>query len=317
MKVVDIKNVLVIGAGTMGEGIVQNFAQSGLMVQVAARHQETLDKCLKQVEYNLNQFKEFKLLKEEPSVIKSRIKSIVASNLTTALKECDYVVETVPEVLQTKKELLSQIDSLRQDIVIASNTGSFTITDLAEGLKNPGRVVGLHYFNPAHIIPAVEIHRGQNTSDEVVEFTRALMVKSGKKPVLVRKVLPGFVVNRITGAMEREIDFLLDNGVITPEELDVALKGSFGFRLACMGPMEAEDMIGLDTAMRVGERIFKVLSNATEPSPDLVAKVKKGELGIKSGKGWYDYTGKSKTDVLEGINRRLLRQLALFNSTEK
>ena len=317
MKVEDIKNVLVIGAGTMGEGIVQNFAQCGLMVQVVARHQETLDKCLNQVEHNLNQFKEFGLLKESPSAIKSRVKPVLASSLTAALKECDYVVETVPEVLQTKKDLLLQIDSLRQDVVIASNTGSFTITDLAEGLRNPSRIVGLHYFNPAHIIPAVEIHRGQHTLDEAVELTRALMVKSGKKPVLVRKVLPGFVVNRITGAMEREIDYLLDNGVITPEELDVALKGSFGFRLACMGPMEAEDMIGLDIAMRVGERVFKVLSNATEPSPDLVAKVKKGELGIKAGKGWYDYTGKSKAEVLEGINRRLLRQLALFNSTDK
>ena len=209
-----------------------------------------------------------------------------------ALKDCDYIVETVPEVIETKKELLKQIDSLHHDIVIASNTGSFTITDLADGLKNPGRVVGLHYFNPAHIIPAVEIHRGQHTADEAVGLTRVLMMKSGKKPVLVKKVLAGFVVNRITGAMEREIDYLLDNGVITPEELDVALKGSFGFRLACMGPMEAEDMIGLDTAMRVGERVFKVLSNATEPSPELAAKVKKGELGIKAGKGWYDYTRK-------------------------
>lgn len=317
MKIEDIKKVLVIGAGTMGEGIVQNFAQCGLMVLVSARHQETLDKCLSQVEYNLNQFKEFKLLKEDPSVIKSRITPVLVSNLMSALKECDFIVETVPEVLETKKELLKQIDSLRQDIVIASNTGSFTITDLADGLKKPDRIVGLHYFNPAHIIPAVEIHRGQHTSEETVELTRVLMTKSGKKPVLVKKVLPGFVVNRITGAMEREIDYLLDNDVITPEELDVALKGSFGFRLACMGPMEAEDMIGLDTAMRVGERVFKVLSNATEPSPELVAKVKKGELGIKSGKGWYDYKGKSKSEVLEAINRKLLRQLALFNSSEK
>jgi 3-hydroxyacyl-CoA dehydrogenase len=317
MKLLDIKNVLVIGAGTMGEGIAQNFAQAGLSVRVVARRQETLDTCLRQIEHSLHQFEEFDLLKESLKTILARIQTVKAENLQHALKDCHYVVETIPEVLQTKKEMLLQLQELPQDVIIGSNTSSFTISDLSEGLKYPERIVGLHYFNPAHIIPAVEIHRGKHTSDEAVQLTRELMLKSGKKPILVRKILPGFVVNRITGAMEREIDYLLDNDVITPEELDIVLKGSFGFRLACLGPMEAEDFIGLDTAMRVSGKIFKDLSNATEPSQQLVEKVEKGELGFKSGKGWYDYTNKSKEKVLEERDRKLLRQLALFMEINK
>jgi 3-hydroxyacyl-CoA dehydrogenase len=234
------------------------------------------------------------------------------------MKDCDYVVESIPEVLETKKETLAQIEACSSlDIIIGSNTGSFPITELANGMKNPARVVGLHYFNPAHIMPTVEIHRGQKTTDEAVEITRELMTRVGKKPVMVRKEVLGFIVNRITGAMEREIDYLLDEGIVTPEDRDTAIKGSIGFRMACLGPQEIEDMLGLDTAMRVGGRVFKVLSNATEPSPQLIEKVKKGELGIKSGKGWYDYTGKSITEVNDKNNRKLLQQLALFYAREK
>jgi 3-hydroxyacyl-CoA dehydrogenase len=143
------------------------------------------------------------------------------------------------------------------------------------------------------------------------------MVRVGKKPVIVQKAVPGFIINRLTGAMEREIDYLIDEGIVTAEDLDTAVKASYGFRLACLGPMEAEDMIGLDTSARVSARMFKVLSNRTEPSPKLLEKVDKGELGIKSGKGWYDYSGKTREEIGDSINRRLLKQLVLFREAEK
>jgi 3-hydroxyacyl-CoA dehydrogenase len=184
-------------------------------------------------------------------------------------------------------------------------------------MKNPARLIGVHYFNPAHIIPVVEIHRGEKTTDETVELACGLVQKAGKKAVLVKKILPGFIVNRLTGALEREIDYLLDEGVVSPEDLDTAVKGSIGFRMACLGPQETEDMIGLDTSMIVSSRIFKQLSNATEPSPKLVAKVKAGELGIKCGKGWYDYTDKTRAVVLEENNRKLMQQLAVYKAREK
>ena len=316
MDAVEIKNVAVIGAGMMGEGIAQNFAEAGIAVRLIARDQQRLEQSLARIQSNLNLFEEFGLLNESPETIHSRIETIPSKNMTRETEGCEYIVESIPEVMETKKLIFSQLDPLPPEVIIASNTSSFTITALAEGMQTPHRVVGLHYFNPAHIIPAVEIHRGQETSEDVVNITRELMIRAGKKPVIVRKTVPGFIINRLTGAMEREIDYLIDEGIVTPEDLDIAVKASYGFRLSCMGPMAQEDMIGLDTAARVSGNVFKVLSNKTEPSPVLLAKVEKGELGIKSGKGWYDYSGQTREEVAEKINRRLLKQLALFKSVE-
>ncbi|MBW1799718.1 MAG: 3-hydroxybutyryl-CoA dehydrogenase, partial [Deltaproteobacteria bacterium] len=310
----DIKDVLVIGSGIMGLGIAQNFAQAGLTVRVVDREMDILERCMAQIDANLKLFMGYGLLKEEPATVKARLIPYLTKDLDEAMKGCDFVVEAVPEIIELKKELFAKMDTLPERVILSSNTSSLTISSMAGDMRTPARVVGLHYFNPAHIIPAVEIHRGKHTSDEVVEVTRALMLRVGKKPVLVRKEVPGFIINRLTGAMEREIDYLLDEGVVTPEDLDTAVKASYGFRLACLGPMEAEDMIGLDTAARSSSNIFKVLSNKTEPSPQLLEKVNRGELGIKSGRGWYDYSGRSTEEIMDERNRLLLKQLALFMS---
>ena len=313
----EIKNVAVIGAGgIMGIGIVQTFASAGMSVRMIARNKERLEESLASVKANLELFDEFKLLNEKPAAILSRISIMPTEDMLKATEGCDYVVESVPEVLDTKKAIYTQLDKLPADVIIGSNTSSFTIDTLTADMKTPERVVGLHYFNPAHIIPAVEIHRGSKTTDEVVKITKELMIKTGKKPVIVLKTVPGFIINRLTGALEREVAYLIDEGIVSPEDLDIAVKSSYGFRLSCMGPMAQEDLIGLDTCARVSGRVFGLLSNRTDASPALLAKVEKGELGIKSGKGWYDYSGKSKDDVNDKINRRLLKQLALFRSVE-
>jgi len=317
MKVENINNVVVVGAGVMGVGIAQSFAQAGLSVRLVDQAAEILDGAMSQIASNLRLFMEYDLLSEDPLLIQSRIKTCLSKDLEKAVKSCHFAVESIAEIVDFKKELFARLDALPEDIILTSNTSSFTISSIAEGLRSPGRVVGLHYFNPAHIIPAVEIHRGRHTSDFAVDVTKALMLKVGKKPVLVRKEVPGCIINRLTGAMEREIDYLIDEGIVTPEELDIAVKASYGFRLSCLGPMEAEDIIGLDLAAKVSDRIFKVLSNKTEPSPMLLEKVKKGEVGIKSGKGWYDYKGRTKEEISDRINRRLLRQLSLYQALEK
>jgi 3-hydroxyacyl-CoA dehydrogenase len=313
----EIRKAAVIGAGIMGVGIVQTFSEAGISVRMIARNQQRLEQSLASVTANVRLFDEFNLLKEAPSAITSRIEIVPTEDMASATQGCDFVLETIPEVLDTKKMIFSQLDQLPPEVIIASNTSSFTMDMLTENLKSPQRMLGLHYFNPAHIIPAVEIHKGRHTTDKAVEQTRALMIRTGKKPVIVRKTVPGFIINRLTGAMEREIDYLIDEGIVSPEDLDIAVKASYGFRLSCMGPMAAEDMIGLDTSARVSANVFKLLSSKTEPSPVLLEKVKKGELGIKSGKGWYDYSGKTREEVNDTINRRLLKQLALFRSVEK
>jgi 3-hydroxybutyryl-CoA dehydrogenase len=316
MDVKRIDRVAIIGAGIMGIGIAQTFAQAGITVCLSDISQEILDKAFLQIKANLSQFQEFGILSESVSLVLSRIMPVLRGSLKTELGRCGYIVEVIPELLAEKKKLFAELEVYSPTAVISSNTGSLTIGELAQGMKYPSRLIGVHYFNPAHIIPTVEIHSGPETSAETVEITHSLMIKTGKKPVIVRKEVPGFIVNRLTAALTREINYMIDEGIVTPEDLDTAVKGSIGFRMSCLGPMETEDMIGLDTSMRVSERTFKVLSNAAGPSPQFVAKVKAGELGIKAGKGWYNYQGRSTAEVLEEKNRILLSQLALFNKRE-
>lgn len=308
----NINTVAIVGAGIMGEGIAQGFAQTGFTVKVFDLNDEILASCKSNIETNLNTFSQFQLLHESTETVLSRIEFQKSDGSLQAYLDVDFVVEVLPEVLELKQKFFAALDALPEHVILASNTSSMTISKIAATMKSAHRLIGLHYFNPANIIPAVEIHTGSQTSQNVIDTTQALMLKIGKQPVLVRKEVPGFIINRLTGAMEREIDFLLDEGVVTPEDLDVAVKASFGFRLACMGPMEAEDMIGLDTAARASANIFPTLSNANDPSPGLLEKVKKGEIGIKSGKGWYDYPSDTKAKNVTLNNEKLLRQLKLF-----
>jgi len=305
----EIRRVVLVGAGIMGEGIAQNLAQAGLYVKLVDQTGEILDRCLNQIDINLKQFSETGLLHEMPAVIKARIKPVLTGDLLAAVDDCDIMIEAIPEILELKRQLFTQLDARRPDIILASNTSSITITALAEGLNNPGRVVGVHYFNPAHIIPLVEIHRGALTLDTAVTIMRELMLKTGKKPILVKKVVPGFVVNRIQGAIAREIGYLIDNEVVTPEDLDTAIKSSVGMRYALFGPMEQEDVTGLDTAVRIGTQVFKTLSNAAEPPAALKERVSQGFLGVKSGRGWYDYQGRPRTQIISERNQKLLKLL--------
>jgi 3-hydroxybutyryl-CoA dehydrogenase len=149
-----------------------------------------------------------------------------------------------------------------------------------------------------------------------VEIARELIVRIGKAPILIRKEVPGFLVNRIQAAMGREANFLIEQGVVTPEELDIAAKASYGFRLACTGPLEQQDLSGLDTISRGMQQLYRELNNATEPSPHILQKVSRGELGVKSGKGWYNYEGKTRAQILEERDRKLLKQLILFNQNQ-
>jgi 3-hydroxybutyryl-CoA dehydrogenase len=306
------EKILIVGAGTMGEGIAQAFAQNGFDVRLVDNDDAQIARALGQLRQNIQQFREFGLLTESVEQVMSRIESLVTTDMAGAVEGCSYVIEAIPELLDPKKDLLARLQAADSELVIGSNTGSFTMDTLAEGLPRPDNLIGVHYFNPAHIIPLVEIHCGSDCSDATLAETKRLLEVSGKKTVLVRKERPGFIVNRLMGAIEREIDYLLDEGIVTPEDLDVAVKSSTGFRFACLGPMELEDMIGLDVAAVVSGRVFKGLSNASEPSPMLLEKVEKGELGIKSGRGWYDYSGKTREEVLKEKNGRLLPQLKLF-----
>ena len=311
-----VSTVSVVGFGTMGQGIAQNFAEAGLDVRVVDRDTEVLTRGLAQVLANLRVAEGHGLV-QDPASVAARITGYSGGDLCQAMDGAELVIETVPEILDVKKEVFAALDDLPQGVLIGTNTSSFTVSQLTEGMVTPARVVGVHYFNPAHVIPAVEIHHGSETSDGAIERMIAIMDRVGKVPVRVRKEVPGFIINRLTGALEREIDFLLDEGIVSPRDLDAAVKASLGFRLACIGPMEAEDFIGLDTAYRVSNNVYKGLSNATEASAELGEKVERGELGVKSGKGWYDYTGIPLAETYAMRDRKLLAQLALYRAAQR
>lgn len=312
----DITTVAVIGFGTMGLGIAQNFAEAGFGVRIVDRTQEALDRGMALLAANLALGAEAGLV-PDPDAVLARLTTFPQDQMSDATVGAQLVVETVPEVLDIKRTVFAALDELPTDVIIGSNTSSFTVTRLTEGMATPERVAGLHYFNPAHLIPAVEVHHGRATAPVTVETLIAVMKRAGKLPVRVRKEVPGFIINRLTGALEREIDYLLDNGVVTPEDLDAAVKASIGFRLACLGPMEAEDFIGLDTAFRVSNSVYKELSNADAATGGLGDKVERGELGVKSGKGWYDYADRTPEEIYADRDRKLLAQLALYRRKQE
>lgn len=320
MNIKDIIRVLVVGSGTMGEGIAQNFAQAGLSVFLVDISEQALGRCRNQINANLALLQEFGLVSETQSHITDRIDFRPIRDLAGIgeySEKVDFVVEAIPENLALKRELFFHLDPFRKDVVLCSNTSSLTMSEISEAMQTPDRVVGLHYFYPAHIIPLVEIHGGKHTSEETISIAKQLMLRVGKKPIVVRKEIPGLVVNRIQAAYNREVTALLNDGVATAEELDLASKAGFGFRLACLGPLEIHDLNGLDVVLKAGGKTRQSICNDREPSPLLVEKVKRSELGVKTGKGWHDYQGRTREEVLEHSNRKLLRQLLSFNTLEK
>ena len=199
------EKILVVGTGTMGEGIAQTFAQNGFQVRLVARREEPLTRAMGQIRQNVKQFIEFDLIKEAADKVIERIEPVVTTDMAVAVAGVDYVVETIRENLDDKRALISAIQAVDPKVVIGSNTGSMTVDSLAEGMPNPATIIGIHYFNPAHIIPLVEVHRGSKTSDAAYELTERMMKESGKKTALVRKEMPGFIVNRVMGAIVRVI----------------------------------------------------------------------------------------------------------------
>lgn len=307
MSTTDLELIVVVGAGIMGRGIALSFALGGLNVRMVDTEQGVLDQALSQIDSDIRLLCSFGLIGSDVSDIKSRIKPFLS--LSDAIRDADMVVEAVPEVLDLKKRLFAELESwCREDTILCTNTSSLEIASIVEGLRTPDRVVGTHWFNPAHVIPLVEIVPGSSTSEEVVLKAKGLLLAIGKQPIVIKKDIPGFLVNRIQAAMKREIDYLLEQGIASVEEIDLAVKMSFGPRLSCFGPFEVSDMVGLDTSLRVAERLYKELDNSAKPSPVLAEKVRKGQLGIKTGRGWYDYSGRSVPQILEERDRELLNR---------
>ncbi len=288
-----MKNIAVIGAGTMGNGIAHTFAQFNYNVQLIDISQASLDRGMATITKNLDRM----VAKEK---ITEADKENTLSNITTytSIKEgtqyASLVVEAATENLDLKLKIFQELDAVcPEDTILATNTSSISITEIAAATKRPTQVIGMHFMNPVPIMKLVEIIRGYNTSDEVMEFTVDLSKKINKIPVEVNDY-PGFVANRILMPMINESVETLYNGVAGVQEIDTVMKLGMAHP---MGPLQLADFIGLDVCLSILEVMYNGFKNPKyAPCPLLVNMVKAGKLGVKSGEGFYDYSQSRKAE---------------------
>ena len=317
MKVSGMTTITVFGGGTMGEGIGLLFAMAGTMVRVVDEDGDKLNRCQSAINKYIRQMDDHGMVKEPVLEVTHRISFYTSQFFDRAVTGAELIIETIPESLQMKKDLLARLDQLPADVIIASNTGSISITQLSEEMKTPTRVIGTHFFNPAYLIPLVEVHRGENTSHDTLEKTLTVLRAVGKIPIVLKNVMSGFIALRVVGAMMREIYHLIDEGVASPAEIDLAIKNSIGMKMAGFGPLEMEDMAGLDIASKAYANIFPTLSNSQVPTALLSEKTDRGELGYKTGRGWLDYDQSTGSDIELKRNLRLIKQLKVLPTSEK
>ncbi len=301
MKLEDIKNITVLGSGIMGHGIAQSFLMGGYEVVLFDISEPILATARAHVKKNLELFFKSDIIKEE-EIEACMGKLSTTTDLEKAVCEADFIVEAVPEDLNLKQGLFEKIESFcSSTAIIASNTSSLTLKEIGERVKHKSRLVVTHWFNPPHIVPTVEVVKTEDTSDETADVAYALMEKIKKSPVLVNWEIPGFIVNRIQIAMVREVLNLYKMGVASAADIDRAVKGSMGFRLASIGPLLTIDLGGVKLWRSVCANLLPQIESATTTPASLEDLIAEGHDGIKSGKGFYDYSVDFSEDDLDKV----------------
>ncbi len=298
--------VAVIGAGTMGHGIAQVFAQAGLQVTLTDSNAKVLDQAAHRIRANLE------TCLGRSSVNGDRAASILqritaTSDLAEAVFQAAFVVEAVFENLDVKHDVLGQLEKhAPARAIITSTTSSYCVRDMAVALRRPERFLVTHFWNPPYLIPVVEVMPGHHTSAQTIETTFELLERAGKVPALVKKDTPGFVGNRLQHALRREAIAIVAQGIASPEDVDLITRLSFGLRLPLVGPLETVDLAGLDLTQAIQTYLLPELDRSTAPQALIQDKVSRGELGAKEGKGFYDWTPASTASVIQRRDEALV-----------
>jgi 3-hydroxybutyryl-CoA dehydrogenase len=312
----EICNVAMIGSGTMGAGMSWCFAQAGYNVRLHDVSLQQLDRACARIEAIRQLFVQEGLISAEGAQA-ARDRITVNPCLGDSLTGVQYVLEAVPERLPLKQQLFMQFEGCcPDDVILATNTSGLRITDIAAVCRHPERVAGMHWANPAEIVPLVEVIRGEQTSDNTVDVIYRVAEKLGKMPVFVKKDIPGFVSNRLQYAVFREALHLVETGVVSAQDVDRTLKCGVGFRYPWLGPLETADLGGLDIFHGISQYLFKELSDRTTSPPFFGEIVREGKLGIKTGQGFYDYRGISREEVLRKRDLYFIRQLKLIREVK-
>ncbi len=305
MNFAQVRKIAVVGMGIMGPDIALGLALAGYPVIGVDIDARMLDQASKKIDGNCRQMVEWGILKEEAAVaLRSNIS--LTLDWDRGVQEADYITEAVPEMLDLKKKVLQKIAEVcRDEVVIASNTSTMDITEMARGIKNPERVIGTHWFIPAHLMPPVEVVPGEKTSRATVSFVFDLLRKVGKL-LVSDKNHPGFIHNYIQMAMVSAALSLVEKGIASPEDVDTVIENGFALRLPTTGPFKFMDMAGLDTILNVMNYLHQHTGHSVYKIPAVLeAKVKKGELGQKSGRGFYTYAGSEVEKIQARTNQTI------------
>ena len=317
MELDDVKRIAVIGLGRMGHGIAQAFAMGGYEVCGFDMSAEARASANDRISNNLKQFVANDLLSAaEAASVQSRVS--VAETEHDAVQGAQFVVEAIAEKLEVKQSFFERIEqSVSPQTILASNSSTFTVTQSCTGMQHPERAVVTHWFNPPHIVPTVEVVPGPNTTEVVTDTTIGLHRKIGKLAVRVRGEIPGFLVNRIQIAMIREVWDMYERGIASPEDIDAAIQGSVGFRLAVCGPLSICDFGGVDIWSTVYGGLAPDLRSDSEIPKAVQQLVAEGRLGTRTGQGLRDYPDGQIDEMTAERDQAMLQLAKLFHSPQR
>lgn len=309
----DVKRIVIAGAGTMGSSMGETFAKYGYDVTLYDIFPSALEKAGNLIRLNQEtEVAEHVVTPEESAALLERIRY---SEDKACFDGADLVVEAILEKLDVKHAFWAEISALvSEDAILASNTSGLSITAIAEVVKRPERFGGMHWINPPHLIPLIEVIQGKKTDDETAAAIRDMALAVEKKPVIVQDA-PGFALNRIQLAVLRECLHIVEQGIATPEAVDDVMKYGLGMRYACLGPFEVCDLGGLDIFYNIASYLFEDLADEKAPFGMLADRFEKGQYGVKTAAGFYDYAGGKDAEKIKYRDRMFTKiSKCLFNS---
>lgn len=304
-----MEKLAVIGCGTMGHSIALNAAWKGMQVKMYGVDSNDIQKGMSGVSDKLNTLLKNDLItKDQLSQILSRIKA--TDSMSEVVDGATFIIECIPEVLELKNQLFRELDEIcDEEVILATNTSGLSPSRIAMNLKHPERTLATHFWNPAHLIPLVEVLRAEFTDDNTFNRTMSMLRLMDKKPIEVKKEVPGLVGNRLQFALFREAQYLLEQGIASKEDIDAAVTYSIGRRLPVSGPLLSADMGGLDVFASISDYLFKDLSNADQSSEVLKELVSKRHFGQKNGEGFYLWDEKFSEEMNHKREEQLIRFL--------
>lgn len=306
-----IKRIAIVGAGLMAKTMSIVFAANpDLEVKVWAFSEQEKAQFIPAVAVNLSLMTDYDIYDEkEAEKILSRIE--ISCDLESVVKQAHFIIECIPEDMTLKQDMMQRVETMCSgSTILATNTSVMSVTDIFSRCKKRDRVVGSHFWNPAHLIPLVEVVKTEATSSEVIDQTMALLAACQKKPVLCQKDVPGFIANRLQHAVWREAFYMVDNGIADAATIDEAVKFGPGLRWPVMGPMENSDLVGIDLSKSIHDYLLPHLADNHQTSARLAQMLSEGKNGFKTGEGWQKWTDSEIEQSQRTLQRHLLENIA-------